>query len=242
MKNVGNILKGLVKYQLYSALMILALVPLTGCSGDTAIIENSKPNRSKDVSVSEVDSFQHPIFVGISQICLPFIDTRSSDDSLAIKNLAKEAGFKEGYIHDYSIPWGPRIPVFVYSTGNKDYGSEVEARSNIDKKSCSSTVSNITEKNPSVTEFTQWLKKESLGWEVIYDATSFSHEGRVSNYASAFYCNKQHEEYEQGLAYLGQEFSRAGPKGIKRYYVTILVEDVGKQKCSGFLKKHTLQK
>ena len=239
MKDIGNILKGFVKYQLYSVLMILALVPLTGCSGDAAIIENSKLNRSKDVSVSGVDSFQHPIFAGISQICLPFIDTRSSDESLIIKNLAKVAGFKEGYLRDYSIEWGPHPPVFVYSTGNKDYGSEIEAVSNIDKKSCSSTVVNITEKYPSVTEFTQWLKKENPGWEVIYDIGLFVREEEKSNYEYVFYCNKQNGEYEQGLAYSGQELTRTGPKGIKVNNISILVEDVGKQKCSGFLKKYT---
>ena len=108
---------------------------------------------------------------------------------------------------------------------------------------CIRDSSNITEKNPSVTEFTQWLKKESPGWEVIYDAAALlTREEDILNYASAFYCNKHHREYEQGLAYLGHQRSSVGPKGIKIYHVSILVEDVGKQKCSGFLKKHTLQK
>lgn len=233
MTDIRTLLKVRGIYQ--PTFMILAFSLLVGCASDggATIEANPQARQFKNITISEIDSFQHPVFDGLSHICMPFLDTGSADASLTIDNLAKAAGFREGYNHSYSTPWGG-LPSFIYSTGNKDNGSEIDADSNRDRTYCISSAGNMTNKYPSIVEFREWLHKQNPDWELINDeaASNVIEEENLKS-TSAFFCKNEHTEYEQVLSYFGQKIREA-------HSVSINVEGSGKQNCSKYLARYKI--
>jgi len=183
-------------------------------------------------SCGSKSTIDHPVFDGLSEICLPLMSNHSNDENKTIEKLAKKAGFRKGSIHFYTHKFSDSM----YSIGDKKYGAQIENWNHGSRILCGSSVRSMAEKYPTVPEFTKWLKKESSDWELISNQSK-----GAPKRTKAVYCNKKNPQYEQGLVYFVRELKAPAPPILSQATVTLIVEDVQKQKCSGWGWNETWQ-
>ena len=222
-------IKDILKF--FKILFYLLVVGLTGCAND-ATSAKVKSKESVPTKISNPDIFQHPVFDGLSKICLPYTDAISKDtkfdsNKLAIDNMAKDAGFSRG--GNMGATYYP-FPTYQYSIGNKDYGAEVVG-GRTPQRSCSSYSARMSE-YPMIPELTQWLNRHDQEWDLIKDTSYESDDGNFSQ-IFALYCKGKHTEFEQSLTYSVSIFEDE-IKGKPRYRrsLDVTIKPADQTKCS----------
>lgn len=188
------------------ALFLMGVVGLIGCeSHDTVSIEQTDNQSSNTASALNLDVFQHPVFIGFSEICLPYVEKISLEENLTEKEaratiggLTQRVGFKKGQFYEIHH----RDPSKVYTLGNTEYGAEVEVvysghSGRHDGQYCSVSFGNVSA-YPSLEAFTKWLNVKNSQW-VLREDNSADFETTKTIYAT--FCKTDNSEYGSRLDY-----------------------------------------
>lgn len=175
--------------RVFKVFFYLSFIALIGCFDNTVLDPvNVQPTMSEKTTPYV---FDHSVFDGVTQICLPYIDDTSVDANSKIKISAGEAGFRVTHRH--------RHVQYEFSIGNKENGAQVWAADKLgDHKGrwCGSKFRNMNA-YPTIAEFTKWLNEQDSKWVLIGDNLK-----RVQpSILSAMYCKNENTEFEQGLLY-----------------------------------------
>jgi len=221
-------------------------IMLSGCGEKVTNTQTEleiAPTKNSEVLKSDV--FVHPLFIGLSEICLPYMSFASGGEAnLTIEKLTKSAGFRKGLLRNYHLEDPSR---FRYSIGNIEHGSEILADSSytVDRgiRSCTSMEYKLSDAPtidyPSIPEFTSWLQTQDHGWELLDDELATIVEDKKNFKATyAVYCKSEQAEFQQVLKYYVSQGVRRGANSQKLQVNNYIdVKDVGQRRCSDFIKR-----